>query len=937
MPGGWQGHELSVLGPMRIAGAPESLARQQQIVLAMLIARRGSYVSTPSLVDAVWGPTPPVDDQRRLAVIVSRLRRALLATAAGIDRSGDGFALIAPPGLIDADALATAAQPPTVGADGLRAALDLWRGPPFGGLAATVPALLPDAARLERLRDALVGRLHELELEHAAAGTDATVVAELAGWAEQRPTDEGAWLRLARAWARADNGVEAVRTLQRFRRQLAELTGTDPSPAVVELEQRLLGACSDALPLGGLVGRSGDVERILASLAERRIVTLVGPAGVGKTALAERVSSIAARRHPDGVVWCDLTAARDAERLDAVLASALGLDAHGQPARRRAALVHGLAARRQLVVLDNCEHVLDAVAHLVHDIAERCLHVVVLATSRQPLAVAGERIERIEPLGMDDAVRLFVVRCADGGVTVEPDEAVERLCARLDGLPLALELAASRMATSTASELLGALDGGLAVLRRRAVVGVAERHTTLASAIGWSHELLDPAEQRLFAELSCFRGSFDREAVSGVFAAPVEVLESLVAKSLVVAERNAIGVRFRLLDSLRSFAAERLERSGRTQNCRDRHAGWYVALAEGIDREGRGPLDRRWHARVPLELPDLRAAFDRCIERNDAAAAQALTAGLFVVTVFRGVLLETSADWAYRAVQLDPSGITRWTASALAAATWGAFTTSDDARAEVLAKRALAAARNGPFDDGSAANIVCCLATFVPGRGPRDRDRPVADAELAAAAASGDVERLARAWFYSNYTRRSAERTDAIRASQRARELAEETGSVALRAMTQTGLGQLLLFADLDLAEDALHSARALAEEAGSLVMHAHADHTLGIVWTRRGDDRRAIEHHRAGLRRWRFQGDARTWWALQLIAECFVRLGAIEPAAVLHAAIGSRPLGRHSPHDPSTVTAAVATLPADVRRRAERLGRTLDEDQAIRFALDQG
>ena len=431
---------------------------------------------------------------------------------------------------------------------------------------------------------------------------------------------------------------------------------------------RSLDAYPGNLPVQrtAFVGRTDDLAEVRASLDTAPVVTLTGVGGVGKTRLALQVAADAVGRFPDGAWLVDLGPVADDDFVAAVFSSSLGL-----PERRHGTIEESIVAalrdRRLLVVLDNCEHVIDVVADLVDRIVESCPGVRVLATSREALGVDGEDTYEVRPFAappsnaleahaaMDnDAVRLFAERgrSAKRGFTISPENApvVAEICERLDGIPLAIELAAARLKLMSPAEVLARLDERFQLLagsRRTAL----ERHQTLRGAIDWSYALLEPAEQLVFARLSVFAGGFTldaAEAVAGdddvVAAADVlGLLASLVAKSMVTTDDADTGTRYRLLDTLREYAAERLaELDDRALACAA-HAAHYLAFVETAALELEGANDEQWLVKLMAEEDNLRAALTWARDQGESETlvrlAHALAPYWYMFSNFRDPLV----------------------------------------------------------------------------------------------------------------------------------------------------------------------------------------------------------------------------------------------------------------------------------------------------------
>ncbi|MEV8594091.1 AAA family ATPase [Streptomyces sp. NPDC052012] len=412
------------------------------------------------------------------------------------------------------------------------------------------------------------------------------------------------------------------------------------------------------LPLepDAFVGRAAERAELRRALDGSRLVTVTGVGGVGKSRLAARVAADCAP--PDGVWRVELAPLTDPEFLDYAVMEALGLTDHTTRSPRESLLGH-VAERQLLLVLDGCEHLVEACAELVAELLRRAPGLRVLAVGRRALSVAGERLVALAPLGEEEAVRLLEVRAGQRAVACGDEGELRELCRRLDGLPLAIELAAGRLGALSPGQILERLDD-----RFRLLTGgcrdALPRHRALRTAIGWSHELCTPEERLLWARLSVFAGRFDLEAaeyVCGGDGLPAEdvldVLSALLAQSVVTREDTAAGVRYRMLDTLRAYGAEWLEATGEAERLRRRHRDWYLGFATWCELDWFSPRQGEIAERVEAELPNLRCALEYGLaEPDEAHLGQHLAGSLWFYWVGCGRLSE-GRRWLEQAVRLD--------------------------------------------------------------------------------------------------------------------------------------------------------------------------------------------------------------------------------------------------------------------------------------------
>ncbi|MEU1052855.1 AAA family ATPase [Streptomyces sp. NPDC005876] len=408
------------------------------------------------------------------------------------------------------------------------------------------------------------------------------------------------------------------------------------------------------LELDTFVGRGEELAGLARALDGARLVTVTGPGGVGKSRLAARAAARWTARDRGRV---ELAHVRDPEFVDHAVVAALGLTDHTARPPREILRDH-LAERELLLVLDGVEHLVDACAALVTDLLGRAPGLKVLAVGRRPLALPGEHLFPLAPLGEDEAVELLTVRAAQHGIRCADGPEVRELCRRLDGIPLAIELAAGRLGTLSPGQVLRRLDDRFRLLagENRAVL---PRQRALRTTIGWSHELCTPAQRLLWARLSVFAGRFDLDAaeyVCGGDGLPadevLDVLGALLAQSVVTREDTPAGVRYGMLDTVRAYGAEWLAATGEAAKLRRRHRDWYVGLATWCELDWFSPRQSEVAARIEAELPNLRGALEECLADPDGAhLGQYLAGSLWFHWVGCGHLSE-GRHWLDQVVRL---------------------------------------------------------------------------------------------------------------------------------------------------------------------------------------------------------------------------------------------------------------------------------------------
>jgi predicted ATPase/DNA-binding SARP family transcriptional activator len=671
--------QLRLLGPFELildGHAQRVPGRGERALLAVLALSVGRVVAATMLIDQLWPSGGlPEDPLNALQLRVSKLRRAVAAAGRAdlVVRQGAGYRLDLEPAAVDVHQFGSLVETarrtgdPQLAIGCYDEALDLWRAEPLVDFVGEAWAAV-DAARLSELRFAAVAERAERML---TLGRYEELAADLEPVVARVPTRERLVGQLMIGLFNAGRQAEALAVFARTRKILAEELGLDPSRelrAVMEqiLRQDAAVAASPGRPASGsagnlplrstsFVGRDADLDRLLGLLGQVRLVTLAGPGGAGKTALGVE----AARRaggFGDGVWLVRLAAVSEPLTLAHAVADALGLSIEGGTAAHRPSdvLIGQLAGRRMLLVLDNCEHLIEAVAVLAEAILARCPGVRLLATSREALAVPGEVQIPVTPLAVPGpdtppqqvadfpAARLFLDRAAavvpDLAFDLQALAAVALICQRLDGIPLALELAAARLVSLGPVELAGRVLDRFGVLTSGSRTAEA-RHQTLRNTVDWSHDLLTGPEQTLFRRLAVFRGGWTLTAAEAVLpggdlpaGAVLDLLDRLVKQSLVVADHAAGHTRYRMLETLRTYAVGKLGDSGEEEALAAAHAAYFVDLGEQAETGLRGPEQARWLAVLREEHANVRAALAWLIAAEghaDAALRLAGSLGLY--------------------------------------------------------------------------------------------------------------------------------------------------------------------------------------------------------------------------------------------------------------------------------------------------------------------
>ncbi|MFN2471280.1 MAG: BTAD domain-containing putative transcriptional regulator [Gaiellaceae bacterium] len=712
--------EFRLLGPLEVLerGAVVPLGGpRQRALLTLLLLSANKVVSRERLIDGLWGEEPPPAAANSLQVAVHGLRKALGADR--IETRGPGYVLRVSPVELDLERFERLVErarkeSPGAAATTLEEALALWRGEPLADLADA-------SAALTGLEEARIAALEQRIDADLALGRHAELAGELEGLIAEHPFRERLRGQLMLALYRSGRQADALAAYQGAREALVEHLGVEPGEELRGLERAILRQDASLAaprrerqsklpaPASSLVGRGLERAAVTALLGrdDVRLLTLTGPGGTGKTRLALEAAAELAPGFVDGAAFVDLAPLDEPALVPATVARALDVVESEVATVER--LKQALRPRAMLLVLDNFERVDDA-APLVSELLSAAPDLKVLVTSRVVLRLSGEHeypvpplripdralVRDLEGLGRNEAVALFVARARavqhDFRLSRENAEAVAAICVDLDGLPLAIELAAARVTLHPPALLRERLEQRLEVLTG-GPRDVPERHQTLRATIDWSYELLDPGERELFARLAVFAGGCSTDAVESVCEAPLETLETLLAHSLLQRETARGGEpRLRMLETVRAYARERLEESGEAERLRERHAAYFLELAEtlgaalwapvqGPERGGR--LDR-----LEAEHDNLRAAL-AWAERHDPEVGLRIAAALCDFWADRSYLREALSSLE-RALAGAGSAPAPLRAKALHGACYVAFLQGEYERGDELGEASLA-------------------------------------------------------------------------------------------------------------------------------------------------------------------------------------------------------------------------------------------------------
>ena len=988
---------------------PSLLGPRLRRLLAALAARANTVVPVDTVADALWGDEQPGAPEAALHTLVSRLRAALRTVTSEQAEDDTPALLTRAPGYVlrvgptDLDAAlfemlarrgrSELAEDPASAVLSLTEALALWRGPAYAEFA-DEDFVRPEAARLD---------------EQHASGTedyaDALLAVDRPGDAipllesllAREALLERALGQLMLARYRCGQQGEALDVFRSYQELLADELGLDPSPSLQRLHQDILRQHPDldaspvpaqpverksedpaappegSAPRAGnlpavppvLIGRDPDLDALADAARPGSVLTLVGPGGVGKTTLATRLGVDIADRFTDGAWFCDLSSLTSEDDLPLAVMSSLDLRTTAGTDHTASLLAH-LRSRCLLLILDNCEHVLGSAATLTQDVHRGCPDVAVLATSRAALEVTDEWVWPVPPLslpapgslgGVADmadvaaapAVQLFVARTRRRVEYFELGdrnaEAVAEICRRLDGLPLAIELAAARMGAISPTDLVERLSWRFRLLHGGVRTG-SERHRTLRALIDWSFDLLDEDHQRVFAVLSVFAGSFAlQDAERLVLAVPglapsfddaqvADIVLGLVDRSMLSVSRDDHRRRYSLLETLRAYGRQQLEADPLLHAAQQAHAQMVVGLTTDAAARLYGPDHVAASSTISGYLDELRAAH-AWATTNDLELAARLVGSLMLYVEHRmPVEVQQWAERTIRAAEVDgpPPGLAGVYAVAAACARF----TGDLSHAAQLADRGLQLS-NEPVTTGYLRTLLAEVALFEGRLDDVERHRREVEL-LATTAELGAVALLAE--LLGPLV--AAYRGDGASASGLAEELesrAAEQGAGPIEAWARYLRAEALLDTDPERAADLLDGALELARDQGDRYASGVAMVSAASVRGRHGDPEAAVPLYRDVIEHWSSLGDwTHQWTSLRGVVEVLLRLGRDEDAALLRGGLVDRTMAApiFGP-DAERMAAAEALLRQrlgdDLFSELSARGARMGDDDVVSFA----
>jgi predicted ATPase/DNA-binding SARP family transcriptional activator len=1059
--------EFRILGSVEVSdgGLVRDLGGlRERTLLARLLLSAGQVVSADRLADDLWAGQPPPHWMATLRVYVSRLRRALGSGSAAVATHPPGYRIVLREGELDAhrfDGLVAAARDdmatgrPEAAAARLREALALWRGPALSDVA-DFGFAQADVIRLEEARLAAIEDRVEADL---ACGRHASLASDLEGLAAAHPLRERLCGQRLLALYRCGRQADALQAYRELRDRLADELGIDPNPALARLHQAILrqepsldwNPAGDAAkdqagdgptaPSAGdraagptrvpgqepapqqapgwlpaettsFIGRESELATIEELLGLSRLLTLTGPGGSGKTRLAIKAGEQASGQYSGGVWLVELAPVAGPDLVTAAAASALGI--REEPGRALADTIAAhLRTAEALLIIDNCEHLLDPAASLITALLRQCPSLRVLATSQSRLNVAGEATWPVPPLTLppaaeqdplvvaeSESAKLFCdrARLARPGFSLAEGNAaaVSEICRRLDGIPLALELAAARLNALTARQLAARLDDRFRLLSGGSR-GALPRHRTLQAAIEWSHDLLSEAERLCFRRLAVFAGGCTLEAAEAVFPGTrhpaaglpaaglsaedvFETVTALVDRSLLTTEERYGSMRYGMLESVHQFARAQLAAAGEQEELSQRHLAWLLDYAGQADLDG--PDQEAWLDLLEADLENIRAGLEWGLAQPGSEQALRLAGSLAPFWQVRGhaslgrrwldsalAAAGPGADPRLRAIALDGAGLLAgaqadheaqrshqqeslaiWrslgddvrTASSLGDLGAVAHLRSDYPAAQAMYAEALDLARRA---DASSVMARCLsgLGRLALHTGDQALATAYYTESMSRFRGAGDLRRATV--ILGNLGVVAFNESDFDLAASRLTEHlanARKLGDRKLIGGALTNLGTVLQnTGDPDRAAELHAEALALAEQVGDRRLACVALTNLGLAALARKDYPAARSFHARSLAHAEAIGERRS------IAECLEEMAGVDAAAglaeraavlfgasqAMREAVGSPILGPDLARFHRTVAGVRLALGDERFAAAEQRGRGMPEAEAIALA----
>jgi predicted ATPase/DNA-binding SARP family transcriptional activator/DNA-binding CsgD family transcriptional regulator len=973
---------FSVLVGDRTVERDEWRLRKAATLVKLLALAPGRRLHREWIMDRLWPDLGPKAASNNLRRTLHAARNAIDPNAGSRYLASEEEQLVLCPGgtlWVDVEAFETAAMTARREREpaAYRVALDLYAG-----------ELLPGdryeewaEGRRRELRQLNLALLAELADIYKERSEHEAAIDALTMLTTEEPVREEAHSGLMRLYALSGRLSEALEQYGYLEEALARELGTEPNASSRTLKEEIasgkLSSSADGkrsedsiaadagkhnLPAQrtSFVGREREMVEIKRALAMTRLLTLAGAGGSGKTRLAIEVGRDLAGAYPDGVRLVELAELSEGGLVPRAVAEAVG--ATEQPGRPiDDVLVAFLRDREMLLVTDNCEHLVEETARLVDVLLDSCPRLRILATSRELLGVAGELNWPVPTLSVPDetsftveaveaheATRLFAARALyrrqNFSVTPENADAVANICRRLDGIPLAIELAAARVGALSVRQIAQRLDSSLDLLSGGRTD--VSRHRTLSAALDWSHELLGTREQVLFRQFAAFMGGWTLEAaekVSGPNEGVLELLSGLVDKSLVVAEVSAGGIRYRLLEPIRQYALQKLEDSGETEATRRRHTEYFLTLVEEAEPQLVGPGQVEWFSRLDAEIGNIRAALSWSLEQGETGLALRLAGALWAYWFGRGYFHE-GRRWLEASLAAETSGSVAARVKALDALGRLAGWHEEMDRVEAVAQEGLRLSVGAEVEVRVAASLRGAMGDVARVREDYERAEEWYEEGLALCQEAGEL--MLRIWILGGMTNLAIARDDYRRAEEIFEEaiaLARELGDALTLGTFLNGLGYVFLLQGYyERAEAMSEEAVVLLRERGYLGALVKAIDTLAWALLRQGNPRRAVALHKEGLALCKDQDDrtnatayfeglaceAATAGEARRTAALFGKAQALREAANFQLLTGEREM--HEPY----IRVARSRLDEASWEAAFAEGRAMTFEDAIDYAL---